>query len=449
MDFKLMCVTSLKFVENRQRADDSAPFGEDRLYGESTVGQRDGFGYEKDHRQGAKAPRNSNAAGVILFLLRVFAPSRLLLICLFTSSAFAQDAPKSKVAVFPLSGDAKETFKERVAFSLRSKLDRDGAYEAISGVEMNESVARVDKPVTFDSKSETLEPLVKSLNADVLIWGDLSAKGDGATLKVRVFDLRQLDPLPFEITQPIDQPTDVRFVSEKILEHLAGVKKFAHPTEEAVTHDATADALWKSNPNLVVNGDFAEPGHWEGVYQSERYTVKSGSALPEQDNVRIYSTLEADGTPNRALAMNLSKVAAENNGLAALSEPVKIEKGARYRLSFKYLSDGPKLHVFVKGYTLVPDGKGGAIEREVYRRQVPPTGATDGKWVTVVDDLNPQHVTFPVQLLRVDLYAYLNPGLVLFDDVVLKAVGARTRDAGDAAIDAPVTRPTGRPTTRE
>ena len=61
----------------------------------------------------------------------------------------------------------------------------------------------------------------------------------------------------------------------------------------------------------------------------------------------------------------------------------------------------------------------------------------------VVDELNPQHVAFPVQTLKVDLYAYLSPGTVMFDDVVLKAVGEQMRDAKDKAIKVPVTRPAG------
>jgi hypothetical protein len=141
------------------------------------------------------------------------------------------------------------------------------------------------------------------------------------------------------------------------------------------------------------------------------------------------------------LAMNLSRTAAENNGLACLSESIKIEPKTRYRLSFRYKSDGPKLHVFVKGYTMAKNLEGKLVEREIYRRQVPPTGKTNGEWVTIVDELNPQHPAYPVQYLKVDLYAYLHPGMVMFDDVVLKAVGAQTRVAKDKAIKPPATRP--------
>ena len=48
---------------------------------------------------------------------------------------------------------------------------------------------------------------------------------------------------------------------------------------------------------------------------------------------------------NNVLVMNLSKECAENNGMACLSAPIKIEPNTRYRLSFRYQSDGPKLRL--------------------------------------------------------------------------------------------------------
>ena len=63
----------------------------------------------------------------------------------------------------------------------------------------------------------------------------------------------------------------------------------------------------------------------------------------------------------------------------------------------------------------------------------------------VVDELNPQNVHFPVKTLRIDLYAYLKPGTVMFDDVVLKAVGQPTRKANDPALKPPLSRPTTAP----
>ena len=132
---------------------------------------------------------------------------------------------------------------------------------------------------------------------------------------------------------------------------------------------------------------------------------------------------DGHGGIHNVLAMNLSKGVAESNGLACLSDAIPIQAGMRYRLSFKYRSDGPTLHVFVKGYTTGKDIAGQPAEREDYRRQVPPSGTTDGQWKTVVCDLTPANPNFPVEHLPVDLYAYLSPGVVMFDDVQLKSIG--------------------------
>lgn len=344
---------------------------------------------------------------------------------------FAEEL-KPRVAVFPLGGTADPVAREKAGFSIRQKIDREGTYEVIDGPTMADLAEGVT--FSFDTKLEVAEKLAKQESAVVMIWGELNAD---KTLRVKVFDRRQLDPLPHQLERNIAKPTDLRFITEAVVEMLADVKAFEHPSEVAVQRDEIAEDLWERNPNLVVNGTFDKAAHWSGIYQSEYYTVPFTDALPEENKIAIY---RMPGGEN-VLAMNLSRYAAENNGLACLSEAIKIEPKTRYRLSFRYKSDGPKLHVFVKGYTMAKNLEGKLVEREVYRRQVPPTGATKGEWITIVDEMNPQHPAYPVQYLKVDLYAYLYPGVVMFDDVVLKAVGEQTRVARDKAIKPAATRP--------
>jgi len=298
-----------------------------------------------------------------------------------------------------------------------------------------------DQAFAFDTKLDVPQKIAKDEKIDVLIWGELNTADQGTLLKVKVFDNRQLDPLPHAFEKAIRQPTDMRFVVEEILQTLQDIKAFEHPNEVAVQHDATAEKLWESNPNLVVNGTFDVAANWAGIYQADKYTVKFSDALPDKDKIAIYRMPINGEHPNHVLAMNLSREAAENNGLACLSDAIKIEPKTRYRLSFRYKSDGPTLHVFVKGYTTGKNIHGDTVERECYRRQVPPTGKTDGEWVTIVDEMNPQHSAFPVETLRVDLYAYLHEGTVMFDDITLKAVGAQNRVAKDAAIKPPASMP--------
>ncbi len=353
------------------------------------------------------------------------------------------DLPKSRIAFFPLWGDAKEELRERAGFSLRQKLDRTGLYDVIDGPKMLEVAAESKVPITAATPADAIIELGKLADAQILVWGDMNNTTHGTRLHLQILDLRQKDAKPRSIEKLIKEPTDLRFASEEILQTLPGVKPFEHPSEVSVVNDALAEQLWKTNPNLVKNGDFSAAGSWDAIYQSEKYAVTISDKLPATDTVNIYKMPQKPGQTNNVLVMTLSRTCAENNGLACLSDPIPIKPDTRYRLSFRYKSDGPTLHVFVKGYTIGENITGQKAEREIYRRQVPPTGASKGEWVTVVDELNPQHSAFEVQYLRIDLYAYLSPGQVLFDDVVLKAVGPQTHKAKDAAIKPPATRPIG------
>ena len=367
--------------------------------------------------------------------------ARLLLACvLLPLVARADDAPKPVVAIFPLAGDATDAARERAGAALRAKLDRTGKFEVLDGFKMKDVAAESKTPVAFDTPADAVKALAATEKPAILLWGDLV----GTELRVNVLDLRQPDGKPRPITKTVAEPQDMRFATEQVLETINDVGKFAHPIDVAVFHDAKSDALWKSNPNLAPNGDFSDQGAWHGILESQYYPIKFlGGAQPDVDKVGIVKTTGPDGKPTTALAMRMSRTVAETSGLACLSAQIKIEPDTRYRLAFKYQSDGPTVRPFVKGYTTGKGIDGKPALREVYKRQVPPVGATKGKWAEVVDDLNPQHVAFPVEYLKVDLYIYLTEGTVLFDDVVLKAVGEQTRKAQDKAIKPPGERPAG------
>jgi len=363
-----------------------------------------------------------------------------------TAAGGAEPSPnKPRIAFFPLGGSAKEELREKSGDALRAKLDRTGAYEVIDGPKMLEIAAEAKEAIGFDTAADVVGELGKLVEAKVLVWGELSNTGEGTTLRLKMLDLREPDGKPREVTKVIKEQTELRFVFEEVLEMLKGVSKFEHPSEESVTNDPAAAELWKKNPNLVRNPDFSSAGLWEAIYQAEKYEVKVSDKLPEEDKVVIYRmpAEEKGGRPNNVLAMNLSRYCAENNGMKCRSAAFRFEPDTRYRLSFRYKSDGPRLRVFVKGYTLFDNIKGEKVEHEVCRSQVTPSGKTDGQWVTVVHDSNPQNEEYPVQTLRVDFHAYLNPGIVLIDDVVVKAVGKQTHQAKDEAIKKTVSRPKG------
>jgi hypothetical protein len=350
-------------------------------------------------------------------------------ICGFLPVARADEKPVA--AVFPVGGDGDAATRERLATSIRAKLDRLGTFRVIDRYTMADLVG--DHAIDASTDDRTLLAIAGSESPTLLIWGELV----GTTFTARVLDRRDpaAAPVPFE--RAIERPTDVRFAVEQLLESIAGVEAFAHPSEAPLQEDAAAQAAWLANPNLQPDGSFDRVGGWRAILRGEKYPPPFGQGLPQMDRV----TIDPDETGNPRLAIRMSLPVAESNGIAVLGDAIAIEPHTRYRLSFRYRSDGPRARVFVKGYTTAGDLRQQQVEREVYRRQVPVVDHTDGKWETVTIDLNPQHVRFAVQTLRVDLYVHLSAGLAEFDDVVLKKVGTPTRQAKDAAIDPPVTRP--------
>jgi len=391
----------------------------------------------------------------------------------------APEIERPRAMVFPLAGSAPADMRERAAFSFRAKLDRTALFEVIDGYAMNELVSDLKAPIDLKSSARKLKTLAP--DATLLIWGAIDKVGEQHVLRLNMTDLRRGADAPVQtFEETLAGSQDLRFAVEKVLSTLEDVKPFEHMSEEPLTDDERAQRMWAdvNNPNLVVNPDFSSPPAgvtsaklldlpttqpttapmmlnehgafdretsltgWHAVLGPRTWGVRYFDALPDTDQVVIYRPPErGDIPPDQFLAMNLSRQTADNNGLVARSTFIPIKPATRYRLSLLYRSEGPTQRVFVKGFTRVPDVTGKMTEREIYRRQVPPSGKTDGEWQEVTVDLNPQHSTFPVQLLRVDLYTYLGTGQIWFDDIILKEVGAQTRMARDEAIDKPVKRP--------
>jgi len=343
-----------------------------------------------------------------------------LLLCVVAVGA---EPKKPRVLVLPLGGDAEQRERERVAVSIRAKLDRQGVYEPLDQFTSAEIVT--GKKIDAATPVDDVVKLAADEAPELIIWGQL----DGGELRLNVLDTRFNKTKADLFAERINEPTDIRFAIEKLVESLAGSKAHEHMTEDAVVHDEQAEKLWKDGPNLFKEGTFDAPGEWHGILADKKWTPVVQSEAPGDDGVIIRKSGD-----QQFLQMKLSKATAESYGLACLSGKIQIEPKTRYRISFRYRSDGPTVRPFIKGY-FIHEG----AEREIYRRQIPPPEKnTHGQWVEVVDEMNPQHQTFPPTFLRIDFYAYLAAGTVEFDDVVIKAVGEQTRTAKDEAIDQPV-----------
>jgi hypothetical protein len=125
--------------------------------------------------------------------------------------------------------------------------------------------------------------------------------------------------------------------------------------------------------------------------------------------------------------MRMSKQVAESSGLACESAWIPIKPGKRYRFTALYHSTGPTARLFLKGFAEKPDQfsdpkNPASMRREYYRTQILPRHK-NAAWDLIEMDFTPVALkpTDPnIQWLRVDLYIYLAPGDVFFDDVTLK-----------------------------
>ena len=129
-------------------------------------------------------------------------------------------------------------------------------------------------------------------------------------------------------------------------------------------------------------------------------------------------TTEKNNPANRVARFVLDKNTAENAGVMYYSDYFPIEEGAKYRFQCRWRSDGPAVKVFVKCYDYFPDE---ARRREVYRSQQNLQGPGNA-WNTHAEDFTPRHSKYAPRWGRVMLYAYLKPGEVEFDDVIVKRI---------------------------
>src|ERR1700683_4646875 len=142
----------------------------------------------------------------------------ILLLCL--------GAGKPVVAVFPLGGTSDQALRDRIGFSIRAKLDRDGTYEPLDQFAMKDLASAATEPLSADTSTDTIKTLATDSGAVVLIGGDCSPANGQDDLRLEVLDLRASPPTPRSFEETIADSTQVRFVVEKFLQTLPGIAPF-------------------------------------------------------------------------------------------------------------------------------------------------------------------------------------------------------------------------------
>ena len=349
-------------------------------------------------------------------------------------------AAKPSVAVFPLAGSAPAAQREQVGLALRARIDHDGHHRAIDGPAMDElSAGR--HPMVAAAPAE-LVALAAARSPALLVWGEMD--GDlngaaGATLRLRLLDTTDPAAAPRSVDRPVKKAADLRAALDAVLAAVtAPPVATTRPTTAPVP--SSPDGLWQSNPNLLPDGDFARSGQWSALLRGDKYLLSLRDYPPDTDQAVLLRQPDGRGGLRSRLVLNLSRSTAESNGLSVLSGPAPVRPGGHYRLSLRYRSDGPSLHLFVKGYRPGKDLAGQPADVECYRLELPPAGPTGAQYRTVTVDLTPHAVAGdgPVTL-RVDVYAYLAGGSVGVTEAVLK----------DVERPAPTSRPTRATTTRQ
>jgi hypothetical protein len=212
---------------------------------------------------------------------------------------------------------------------------------------------------------------------------------------------------------------------------------------DAAVSDSIAEDNWKNRPNLIA-GDFERggggvPKGWQRVCGQQREPLG-----------RLVRWVAEEGNPgNKVLRFTLDKDVAENEGLMYYSDDFPVEEGAKYRFQCRWRSKGPAVKVFIKCYDeqgsqyrteSQPRGQRAASNsrklgkddyipeyaqrREVYRSQqnLSREPVNTWTWKTHTEDFTPKHVKYSPKWGRVMLYAYWVPGVVEFDDVVVKQI---------------------------
>ncbi len=200
-----------------------------------------------------------------------------------------------------------------------------------------------------------------------------------------------------------------------------------------------AEENWMKNPNLVV-GDFqcgtaGVPNGWDAFWEA-------GEVNQREHLGQTIQWISEDGNPkNRVIRFTFDKQLGDTTGVAYYSEFFPVEENAKYRFQCRWRTNGPAAKVFIKCYDAVGTkyrrgtepqpagargtGKGYIPElsqiREVYRSQQNLKGPKN-TWNTQTEDFTAKHTKYTPRWGRVMLYAYLDAGVVEFDDVVVKQI---------------------------
>jgi hypothetical protein len=363
------------------------------------------------------------------------------------ASAPAQKKPTLAVLPFVGSNDKEKELAEQMRFAVSQKIVNDadggGKFDRMDNVQVEQMISALGIPWAAGGSAgpgtlpdaDDLEKVLTTLGTDKIIAG---------TVKGRKLTLMLYEGATLVKTAAVEIPSareSPKLAVEKVLTDLTGAT-FAHMrTLEADHSNPAVEKRFAANPNLVTDPDFAAAAKdkktteaaWDAILGPNHYappllTAEKALQLGE-DQVAVVPRSVADAREKNGycLMMRMSKNVAESNGLACESTWIPVTAGKKYRFTCRYYSQGPTARLFLKGFAYKPDQYGDkndpeAVRREYYRAQVAPRNKNSG-FELIEMDFTPSSLkpTDPkIEWMRVDLYVYLHPGTIFFDDIVMK-----------------------------
>jgi hypothetical protein len=274
--------------------------------------------------------------------------------------------------------------------------------------------------------------------AQIGIWGSVEraagAAGETYDVTLKCVDF-STDP-PMVIHQATARTNSVSEIPHLYVKNMLDAL-YSRSAPGSRGSDSAAEENWSKKANLIDGGDFESasggvPKGWENAAGQQR----------EPLGRLVRWTAENGNSQNHVIRFTLDKDVAENEGLMYYSKPFPVEEGAKYRFQCRWRSTAPAVKVFIKCYDEIDtpyqgsqksqasdsrySGREGGLSgvdrrREVYRSQQNLTGPMK-TWNTHTEDFTPKHTKYSPKWGRVMLYAYIKPGVVDFDDVVVKQI---------------------------
>ena len=339
---------------------------------------------------------------------------------LLTHSAFAADDDRKVVIPFDFVSTFDDgRYGQMVGDMLWKKLSRQGGFiipESMLDVR-DYCASRHLKPAA-DMDLEKMKKIVQNdFGAHIGIWGSVE-RAPGAEAEIYDLAIKCVDfsaqPNPKMVYQVKARTKSASEIPHLYVKQMFDALYQRQPTGPAGP-DPVAEENWKKNPNLVV-GDFQRgsdgaPKGWEKVCGQQREPLGG-----------LVRWMAEDGNPNnKVIRFTLDKNVAENEGVMYYSDFFPVQDGATYRFQCRWRSNGQAAKVFIKCYDSVSEAK---RRREVYRSQqnLSSGPVNTWSWNTHTEDFTPKHVKYTPRWGRVMLYAYAVPGVVEFDDVVVKQI---------------------------